>query len=116
MQRLQVAKLSVDEIAQRLRCAPAWVRLSLDAGCPMDETGRVAMRDFMLFQLTNLHRIRRLAGLPDMTPQNPLKGSQPSMRAILRTHLEWLQVRSTRKALQRAAKRVCQRLEALPEL
>ena len=30
------APLTIDEIAQKLKCARGWVQLSLDAGCPVE--------------------------------------------------------------------------------
>ena len=113
MQKADESPLTVDEIATRLKCARGWVQLSIDAGCPVDSEGRVTLRDFMLFQLTNIHRIRRLAGLPPLESSGRPQDLRPNVKAILTTQLEWLQARSTRSAVKTAAKLVCDRINAL---
>ncbi len=113
MQGAEELPLSIEEIAVRLKCSRGWVQLSIDAGCSVDESGRLSIRDFMLFQLTNIHRIRLLAGLPRIETTGTQEDLRPNVKAILTTQLEWLQVRSTRSAVKTAAKLVCDRINAL---
>lgn len=107
--------LSIDEIAARLKCSRGWVQLSIDAGCPLNGEGKVCLRDFMLFQLTNIQRIRSLAGLPAIETKGESEDLRPNVRAILSTQLEWLQLKSTRQAVKAAALLVLQRINALGE-
>lgn len=116
MQKADESPLTIDEIAARLKCARGWVQLSLDAGCPVNAEGRVSIRDFMLFQLTNIHKVRALAGLPPIETKGSQDDLRPNVKAILTTQLEWLQVRSTRSAVKSAAKIVCDRINALSEI
>lgn len=116
MRRADESPLTIDEIAARLKCARGWVQLSIDAGCPVDELGKVSIRDFMLFQLTNIHKIREIAGLPQIKTEASAEDLRPNVKAILTTQLEWLQVRSTRSAVKTAAKLVCDRINAQTEL
>ena len=113
MQKADDLPLTIDEIAKRLKCARGWVQLSIDAGCSVDDEGRVSLRDFMLFQLTNIHRIRELAGLPRVESRAPAYDLRPNVKTILTTQLEWLQQRSTRSAVKTAAKLVCDKINAL---
>lgn len=106
------APLSIDEIAQRLKCARGWVQLSIDAGCPTDDDGRIKVRDFMLFQLSNIHRIRKLAGLSPIEASGSPSDLRPNVKAILTTQLEWLQVRSTKESVKLAAKMVHDKMMA----
>jgi len=112
MQKADESPLTIDEIAARLKCSRGWVQLSLDAGCPTNADGRVSIRDFMVFQLTNIKKIRSLAGLPELETKGTPQDLRPNVRAILTTQLEWLQVRSTRTAVKTAAKLVCDRINA----
>lgn len=116
MQKADEYPLSIDEIAARLKCARGWVQLSIDAGCPIDSDRRVSVRDFMLFQLTNIHKIRQLAGLPPIETRGSQEDLRPNVKAILTTQLEWLQVKSTRSAVKTAAKLVYDRINALNEI
>lgn len=116
MQKAEESPLSIDEIAARLKCSRGWVQLSIDAGCPVDNDRRVSIRDFMLFQLTNIHKIRELAGLPPIATQGSERDLRPNVKAILATQLEWLQVKSTRSAVKTAAKLVYDRINALNEI
>ena len=113
MQKADESPLTIDEIAARLKCARGWVQLSIDAGCPVNVEGKVTLRDFMLFQLTNIHRIRSLAGLPPIEAAGTREDLRPNVKAILTTQLEWLQIRSTRSAVKTAAKIVCDRINAI---
>lgn len=113
MQKAEESPLTIDEIATRLKCARGWVQLSVDAGCPVDDLHRVSIRDFMLFQLTNIHKIRALAGLSSIETMGTKEDLRPNVKAILTTQLEWLQIRSTRSAVKTAAKLVCDRINAL---
>lgn len=112
MQKADETPLSIDEIATRLKCSRGWVQLSLDAGCPTNAESRVCIRDFMIFQLTNIQKIRALAGLPPIEAQGTPEDLRPNVKAILTTQLEWLQVKSTRSAVKTAAKLVCDRINA----
>lgn len=116
MQKADESPLTIDEIASRLKCARGWVQLSIDAGCPVNSEGRVRLRDFMLFQLTNIHRIRSLAGLPKIETSGKAEDLRPNVKAILTTQLEWLQIRSTRSSVKTAAKLVCDRINTLSEI
>ncbi|MDQ8205421.1 hypothetical protein [Pelagicoccus sp. SDUM812003] len=116
MQKADESPLTIDEIATRLKCSRGWVQLSIDAGCPVDSESKVSIRDFMLFQLTNIHRIRELAGLPPMQTKGSSEDLRPNVKAILSTQLEWLQVKSTRSAVKTAAKLVYDRINALNEI
>ncbi len=113
MQKAEEYPLSIDEIAARLKCSRGWVQLSIDAGCPVNADGRVSIRDFMLFQLTNIQKIRSLAGLPEIETPGTGKDLRLNVKAILTTQLEWLQIRSTRSAVKTAAKLVCDRINAV---
>lgn len=115
MEMAEEAPLTIDEIARKLKCARGWVQLTVDAGCPMDGEGRVGIREFMMFQLKNIHLIRELAGLDpiESTPDDLLK---PNVKAILTTQLEWLQFRSPRESVQKAAKLVCDKLQTIDGL
>lgn len=112
MEKAEESPLTIDEIAARLKCSRGWVQLSFDAGCPKNADGRVSIRDFMVFQLTNIHKIRALAGLPKIETSGTVEDLRPNVKAILTTQLEWLQVRSTRNAVKTAAKLVCERINA----
>lgn len=112
MQKAEESPLTIDEIAGRLKCARGWVQLSVDAGCPMNADGRVSMRDFMIFQLTNIAEIRSLAGLPAIGTVGSMADLRPNVKAILTTQLEWLQTRASRSAVKMAAKLVRERIEA----
>ncbi|MBC2605508.1 hypothetical protein [Pelagicoccus albus] len=113
MQKADDSPLTIDEIAARLKCARGWVQLSIDAGCPTNADGRVSIRDFMLFQLTNISQIRALAGLPKIEIKKEEGSLKPNVKAILTTQLEWLQIRSTRGAVKTAAKLVCDRINSI---
>ncbi len=104
--------ISIDEMAKRLKCSRGWVQLSIDAGCPQDEEGKLSVRDFMLFQLSNIDRIRKLAGLEPMSTGGSPSDLRPNVKAILTTQLEWLQVRSTQESVKQAAKLVHQKIVA----
>ena len=110
MQMAEEVPLTIDEIASKLKCARGWVQLSVDAGCTVDNSGRILLRDFMLFQLSNIDKIREIAGLDPME-SNPEDLLKPNVKGILTTQLEWLQVRSPRESVQRAAKLVCDKLQ-----
>ena len=116
MQKADESPLSIDEITARLKCSRGWVQLSIDAGCPIDSDRRVSIRDFMLFQLTNIHKIRELAGLPPVETTGNGRDLRPNVKAILTTQLEWLQAKSTRSAVKTAARLVCDRINALTEI
>lgn len=113
MQKADESPLTIDEIATRLKCSRGWVQLSIDAGCPTNAERRVSIRDFMLFQLTNIRKIRELAGLPPIETPSSEGDLRPNVKAILTTQLEWLQVKSTRSAVKTAAKLVCDRINAV---
>lgn len=113
MQKADETPLTIDEIATRLKCSRGWVQLSIDAGCPLNSDDRVSIRDFMLFQLTNIQKIRALAGLPVIETNGTAEDLRPNVKAILTTQLEWLQIRSTRSAVKTAAKLVCERINAI---
>ena len=98
--------MTIDEMAGRLKCSRGWVQLSIDAGCPQDAEGRINIRDFMLFQLSNIHRIRELAGLSPIEAVSKPLDLRPNVKAILTTQLEWLQARSTKSSVKQAAKMV----------
>ncbi len=116
MEKVDDTPLSVDEISTRLKCPRGWVQLSIDAGCPTNSEDRVSIRDFMLFQLTNIRKIRELAGLPVIETKGSPEDLRPNVKAILTTQLEWLQIRSTRSAVKSAAKLVYDRINALNEI
>lgn len=105
--------MTIDEIAAKLKCARGWVQLSIDAGCPVDDTGRLTIRNMMMFQLTNIGRIRTLAGLAPVETSGDGTDLRPNVKAILTTQLEWLQKRSTKESVQRAAKLVCDKLQSI---
>ena len=107
--------LSIDEMASRLKCSRGWVQLSVDAGCPRDEEGRISIRDFMLFQLSNIHRIRRIAGLEPIETQGTKEDLRPNVKAILSTQLEWLQARSTKDNVKQAARMVHQKIQNIED-
>ena len=108
--------LSVEEIATKLKCARGWVQLSIDAGCPKDDFGRMSIRDYMLFQLSNIHKIRELAGLPPIETYATEADLRPNVKAILTSQLEWLQVRSTKNSVKKAARLVYEKLNAMDEV
>lgn len=116
MQKADESPLTIDEIAARLKCSRGWVQLSIDAGCPTNSQGRVSIRDFMLFQLTNIVKIRELAGLPPIDAKGTERDLRPNVKAILTTQLEWLQVKSTRGSVKTAAKLVYDRINASSEI
>lgn len=105
--------ISIDEMAAKLKCSRGWIQLSIDAGCPQDDAGRIRIRDFMLFQLSNIHRIRELAGLPSIETKGTEADLRPNVKAILTTQLEWLQIRSTKESVKKAAKLVYDRMQAI---
>ncbi len=107
--------MSIDEMAGKLKCSRGWVQLSVDAGCPRNELGQIRIRDFMLFQLSNIHRIRALAGLPEIETSATLSDLRPNIKAILTTQLEWLQVRSTKESVKKAAKLVYDKMQSIDE-
>ena len=107
--------LSIEEMASRLKCSRGWVQLSLDAGCPRDNEGRIRVRDFMLFQLSNIHRIRQIAGLEPIEAQGTEEDLRPNVKAILSTQLEWLQARSTKGNVKHAARMVHQKIQKIEE-
>jgi len=117
MQKADESPLTVDEITARLKCSRGWVQLSIDAGCPVSADGRVCIRDFMIFQLTNINKIRLLAGLPLMSKEGEASAQdlRPNVKAILKTQLEWLQIRSTKAAVKTAAKLVYDRIDAVAD-
>ena len=98
--------MTIDEMAGRLKCSRGWVQLSIDAGCPQVAEGRINIREFMLFQLSNIHRIRELAGLSPIETVGKPSDLRPNVKAILTTQLEWLQERSTKSSVKQAAKMV----------
>ena len=98
--------MTIDEMAGRLKCSRGWVQLSIDAGCPQDAEGRINIREFMLFQLSNIHRIRELAGLSPIETVGKPSDLRPNVKAILTTQLEWLQAHSTKSSVKQAAKMV----------
>lgn len=105
--------MSIDEMAAKLKCSRGWIQLSIDAGCPQDDAGRISIRDFMLFQLSNIHQIRELAGLPSIETKGTEADLRPNIKAILTTQLEWLQIRSTKECVKKAAKLVYDRMQAI---
>jgi len=105
--------ISIDEMAAKLKCSRGWIQLSIDAGCPQDDAGRIRIRDFMLFQLSNIHQIRELAGLPSIETKGTEADLRPNVKAILTTQLEWLQIRSTKESVKKAAKLVYDRMQAI---
>jgi len=107
--------MTIDEMAGRLKCSRGWVQLSIDAGCPQDKEGRIRVRDFMLFQLSNIHRIRELAGLAPIETVGKPSDLRPNVKAILTTQLEWLQARSTKDSVKRAAKMVYDKMQTIDE-
>lgn len=116
MEKAHDAPLTVGEIAARLKCARGWAQLTIDAGCPVDDSGRVSMRDFMLFQLGNIHRVRELAGLPAIGGGASGDELRRNVKAVLTTQLEWLQHRSTRASVKTAARLVRERIDAMSGL
>jgi hypothetical protein len=107
--------MTIDEMAGRLKCSRGWVQLSIDAGCPQDAEGRINIRDFMLFQLSNIHRIRELAGLSRMEAVGEPSDLRPNVKAILTTQLEWLQARSTKSSVKQAAKMVYDKMRTVED-
>ncbi len=107
---------TIDEIASKLKCARGWIQLSIDAGCPQSEEGKIRIRDFMLFQLTNIHKIRELAGLEPIMADASKGDLRPNVKAILTTQLEWLQLRSSKDSVKKAAKLVFDRLQTMSEI
>ena len=77
--------------------------------------GELRVRDFMLFQLSNIHRIRELAGLPSIETKGTVEDLRPNVKAILTTQLEWPQVRSTKQSVKKAAKLVYDKMQAIEE-
>ena len=67
----------------------------------------------MLFQLSNIHRIRELAGLEPIQTTATDSDLRPNVKAILTTQLEWLQVRSTKDSVKKAAKLVYDKMQAI---
>ncbi|MCH6255761.1 hypothetical protein MLD52_04335 [Puniceicoccaceae bacterium K14] len=116
MDMAEETPMSVDEIASKLKCARGWVQLSIDAGCQTDSEGRLTVRDMMMFQLTNIHKIRNIAGLPAIEGNVDKDDLRPNVKAILTTQLEWLQIRSTKESVQRAAKLVCDKLQTISNI
>ena len=98
--------MTIDEVAGRLKCSLGWVQLSIDAGCPQDAEGRINIWEFMMFQLSNIHRIRELAGLSLIETVGKPSDLRPNVKAILTTQLEWLQARSTKSSVKQATKMV----------
>ena len=105
--------LSIEEMASRLKCSRGWVQLTVDAGCPRNEDGRLSVRDFMLFQLSNIHRIRQIAGLDPIETRGTKEDLRPNVKAILSTQLEWLQARSTKDNVKQAARMVHQKIQKI---
>ena len=105
--------MTIDEMAGRLKCSRGWVQLSIDAGCPQDTEGRINIRDFMLFQLSNIHRIREWAGLSPIQAVGKPSDLRPNVKAILTTQLEWLQTRSTKSSVKQAAKMVYEKMQTV---
>lgn len=108
--------MTIEEMAGRLKCSRGWVQLSIDAGCPQDAEGRINIRDFMLFQLSNIHRIRKLAGLSPMETEGESTDLRPNVKAILTTQLEWLHARSTKDSVKKAAKMVYDKMQTVDEI
>ena len=108
--------MTIDEMAGRLKCSRGWVQLSIDAGCPQDSEGRISVRDFMLFQLSNIHRIRKLAGLSPIETEGKTSDLRPNVKAILTTQLEWLQARSTKDSVKKAAKMVYDKMQTVNDI
>ncbi len=108
--------MTIEEMAGRLKCSRGWVQLSIDAGCPQDAEGRINIRDFMLFQLSNIHRIRKLAGLSPMETKGKSSDLRPNVKAILTTQLEWLQARSTKDSVKKAAKMVYDKMQTVDDI
>jgi len=115
MEQAEDIPISIDEMATKLKCARGWIQLSLDAGCPQNDAGELRVRDFMLFQLSNIHRTRELAGLPSIKTPGTVEDLRPNVKAILTTQLEWLQVRSTKPSVKKAAKLVFDKMQAIEE-
>lgn len=115
MHQTEDTPISIDEMATKLKCSRGWIQLSIDAGCPQNELGQVRVRDFMLFQLSNIHQIRELAGLPSIETKGSEADLRPNVKAILTTQLEWLQVRSTKDSVKKAAKLVYDKMQAIEE-
>ena len=107
--------LSIEEMASRLKCSRGWVQLSVDAGCPRDGEGRISVQDFMLFQLSNIHRIRQIAGLEPIETRDTEEDLRPNVKAILSTQLEWLQARSTKDNVKQAARMVHQKIQKIED-
>ena len=78
-------------------------------------SGQISIRDFMLFQLSNIHQIRMLAGLPEIETKATEADLRPNVKAILTTQLEWLQVRSTKQGVKRAAKMVYDKMQTIDD-
>jgi len=113
MEMANEGALTIDEMASKLKCSRGWIQLSVDAGCPLQADGKLRVRDLMLFQLTNIRRIRELAGLRPIETEASGKDLRPNVKAILETQLEWLQVRSTRDSVKKAARLVREKLQAM---
>ena len=116
MEMADESSLTIEEMASKLKCSRGWIQLSVDAGCPTQKDGRLQVRDLMLFQLTNIHRIRELAGLQPIETEASRTDLRPNVKAILETQLEWLQVRSTRDSVKKAARLVHQKLQAIDDI
>ncbi len=116
MEAAENLPITVEEMALKLKCARGWVQLSVDAGCPQDTDGRINIRDFMLFQLSNIHRIRELAGLSPIETEGEESDLRPNVKAILTTQLEWLQARSTKSSVKQAAKMVYDKMRTVDDL
>ena len=115
MEQAEDIPISIDEMSGKLKCARGWIQLSIDAGCPQNDLGELRVRDFMLLQLSNIHRIRELAGLPSIETKGTVENLRPNVKAILTTQLEWLQVRSTKQSVKKAAKLVYVKMQAIEE-
>ena len=116
MEMADETMLTVEEVAARLKCARGWVQLSVDAGCPTDVEGRMSLRDYMMFQLANIHKIRELAGLPVVETSGRDGDLRPNVKAILTSQLEWLQIRSTKESVKKAARLVFEKLNAMDQV
>ena len=96
--------MTIDEMERRLKCSREWVQLSIDAGFPQDAEGRINIREFMLFPLSNIHRIRKLAGLSPIETVRKLSDLRPNVKAILTTQFECLRARFTKCSVKQGEK------------
>lgn len=115
MDQTDESPITIEEMAVKLKCSRGWIQLSPDAGCPRNEQGLIRVRDFMLFQLSNIHKIRELAGLEPIQTNATGADLRPNVKAILTTQLEWLQTRTTRDSVKKAAKLVYEKMQAIEE-